>query len=355
MLKLFKKTLISATIAIFISNISYGYTLNDLIKAIKDNKIKEAQFIVNNLDDESLKTLKIIELLRKGNTEEAKRLATNTVLSNVIYLCDNLHAIVVDKVREKLYIVKNKNGFPSIIKTFNCITGKRPGDKFREGDQKTPEGIYLTLKWLSNLPPKYGVGAFVLNYPNLIDKKIVHRNGHGIWIHGIEGDYRPPHSTNGCIALKNNDLKELKKFIEIKKTPIVIVDNLSYETPSKLTKIRTSLINFLFNWKTAWENSPKNIEKYFSFYSEHFVSPKFNNINSWKTYKKKITKGKKWIKIKIANVSISKDGRLLKFGKLYLITFDMNYKSNNYRWKGRKLLYIINEGGKWKILGEESL
>ncbi|SNR72792.1 L,D-transpeptidase family protein [Desulfurobacterium atlanticum] len=349
-----RKFLVILVVLLSTFNVS-ATTLTDVIKAIKQGEIDKAYYMEKNLSQEDKKVVEILLLLYQDKLSDARVLAGQQILDNVVYLPEKFSAVVVDKVKEKLYVVVEKNGIPVVLKTFNCITGKRFGDKLKEGDQRTPEGIYIPLYWKSNLPPFYGIGAYVLNYPNLIDRKILKRNGHGIWIHGMEGDYRPSHSTNGCIVLKNSDLRELKRFIVPGQTPVVIVDRLSKASIDSFIKERNSLVDFVYKWKTAWENSPKDIDSYFSFYSKNFVSQKYSNINSWKEYKKRITEKKKWIKIKISKLSIAKDGRLLKFGRLYLITFDMDYRSNNYNWKGRKLLYITKEGKEWKILGEESL
>jgi len=347
--------LIFTVLMFFFSSNLYATTIEDVLKAVKMGDIEKAYYMQKNLSPEDKKFLEILLLLYQDKLSDAQLIAGKEILGNIVYLPEGLNAVVVDKVKEKLYVLKDKNGIPVVVKTFNCITGKRPGDKLKEGDQRTPEGIYLPLYWKTKLPPFYGIGAYVLNYPNLIDRKILKRNGHGIWIHGMEGDFRPSHSTNGCIVLKNSDLRELRKFISPLKTPVVIVNTLSRDSFDSFVKERNSLVDFVYNWKAAWENSPRDINAYFAFYSDNFVSPKFNNIDAWKKYKRRITKRKKWIKIKISNLSIAKDGRLLKFGRLYLITFDMDYKSNNYNWKGRKLLYVTREGKGWKILGEESL
>ncbi len=332
----------------------HATTLQDVIKTIKKGNITKAYYMQKNLADKEKEILNILLLLYQDKLSDAELISEKTVLSNVLLLPDNSAAIVVNKVNETLFVIKEKNGIPIIVKTFKCITGKKAGDKLKEGDLRTPEGIYLPTYWKAKLPKFYGIGAFVLNYPNVIDRIILRRNGHGIWIHGMEGNYRAPHSTNGCIVLKNEDLANLKKYITPKKTPIIIVNDISKEPLNSFIKERNSLVDFVYNWKTAWENSPKGIENYFSFYSKSFANPKYS-FENWKSYKRDVTSRKKWIKIKISNLTITKDGRILKFGRLYLISFNMDYFSNNYRWKGKKIIYVTKEEGKWKILGEESL
>ena len=87
--------------------------------------------------------------------------------------------------------------------------GKRGVEKTREGDQKTPIGVYHVTASLprQKLSDFYGAGAFPINYPNEWDKR-QGRNGHGIWLHGTPSDTysRPPRASDGCIVLANADL-----------------------------------------------------------------------------------------------------------------------------------------------------
>jgi murein L,D-transpeptidase YafK len=247
-----------------------------------------------------------------------------------------------------------EKGAPKVVKKLTCITGKRPGDKLEEGDMRTPEGIYFPLYWNSKVPARYGIGAFPLNYPNLIDRKILHRNGHGIWIHGTDDPNRPSHSTNGCVAMKNDYLKELKKYIKPKRTPVIIVSELSLEPKEKYLSEKESLLSFILRWKKAWEETPKNIQPYLDCYSKDFVWAK-GDYEDWVRYKKRVTRGKRWIKIKLSDITAAKDGRILKFGNLYVVRMELDYRSNNFKSKSNKVLYIIREKGGWKIIGEENL
>ncbi|WP_022847195.1 MULTISPECIES: L,D-transpeptidase family protein [unclassified Desulfurobacterium] len=348
-----RKLIIAFFTLIFSFSLCFGSTFDNMIEALKKGEIEKAYYYQKRLPESEKKLLEILILLHQNRLLDAEFLSGKYVPCNVLYLPAGTYALVVDKVNEILYVLKEQEGIPVIVTRFNCITGKKPGDKLKEGDQRTPEGIYIPLYWRTHLPKIYGPGAYVLNYPNLIDRKILHRGGHGIWIHGMDTPSRPPHSTNGCIVLENKNLRKLRKYIKPKETPVIIVDELCKEPLKTFISERNSLVDFVYKWKTAWENSPKNLQKYFSFYSRHFVTDKYN-FNEWKKYKEKVTSHKKWVKIKVSNLTISRDGRLLSFGRLYLISFDMKYRSNNYNWQGHKLLYVTKEGDKWKILGEES-
>lgn len=337
---------------------SYGKTLEEIISNIGSYTPEQLQEEINSLPQEEKLKLQLLLLTYAGENDRVRellqKLYSGKLVSNVLELPQNLPAIIVDKTNEILYVVKIDKGVPFIVRKFPCITGKRPGDKLEEGDQRTPEGIYFPLYWKTNLPPIYGLGAFPLNYPNLLDRKILKRDGHGIWIHGTDNPNRPPHSTNGCIVLKNEYLQVLRKLIVPRRTPVIVVSHLSYSTKEEFLSEQKSLISFIFHWKEAWENTPENMEPYLNCYSKNFVWEN-GNYDDWVRYKTRITKFKKWIKIKITDLTAAKDGRILSFGNLYVVRMRLDYRSNNYNSIANKILYIIKEGNKWKILGEENL
>ncbi len=120
--------------------------------------------------------------------------------------------IAVSKTDQNLIIIDNKEGF-KIDKAFASIHGEIQGDKFLEGDLKTPEGVYfVTTKIKSKLDfEKYGSGAYVLNYPNPIDI-IRQKTGHGIWIHS-KGNPILGQVTEGCVAVDLQDLDILGDYL----------------------------------------------------------------------------------------------------------------------------------------------
>ena len=343
---------------LFFAQSSAATTLEELLSQVGILTPEEIVKKVRELPQEERIKLELLLLAYSGEDEKVKELVkklySGKLMTNILELPENLPAIVVDKTNEILYVVKVVNGAPFVVRKFPCITGKRPGDKLEEGDMRTPEGIYFPLYWRAGLPPLYGLGAFPLNYPNLIDRKILKRNGHGIWIHGTNDPNRPPHSTNGCIVLKNEDLKELRKLIVPRRTPVVVVSSLSLEPKEEFLKEKESLLNFIFKWKRAWEETPKDIEPYLNCYSKNFVWEK-GNYESWEEYKRRITRFKRWIKITLSDITVAKDGRLLEFGNLYVVRLKVNYSSNNFNSVSNKILYVIKEDGEWKILGEENL
>ena len=97
--------------------------------------------------------------------------------------------------------------------------------KKKEGDEKTPEGIYfITKKYIDNKVTVFGTKAFHLNYPNIFDT-IDGRDGNGIYIHGTNRKLRH-NNTNGCVTLNDHDLASLAKSLKVDTMPIIIVSSL---------------------------------------------------------------------------------------------------------------------------------
>ena len=93
--------------------------------------------------------------------------------------------------------------------------------KKKEGDLKTPLGIYELTKKISKLDSFYGPLAFVTSYPNIYDK-FRGKNGSGIWIHGLPTEQKRDEFTKGCIAINNSNLETLDKYININSTMLII-------------------------------------------------------------------------------------------------------------------------------------
>jgi hypothetical protein len=89
------------------------------------------------------------------------------------------HAILVDTSRSRLFVYANDLGRPRYVTDFYISLGKNGVEKQREGDQKTPLGVYTIGAPKGKLPEIYGAGAFPLSYPNEWDKLYGHY-GHGI-------------------------------------------------------------------------------------------------------------------------------------------------------------------------------
>jgi len=259
------------------------------------------------------------------------------------------HALVVDSRRSRLYVYANEGGKPRLIADYYVTLGKNGIDKTREGDQKTPVGVYHVT---ANLPRNkltdfYGAGAFPINYPNEWDRR-QGRNGHGIWLHGVPSDVysRPPRASDGCIVLANPDLESLRQRLQIGLTPVIIADEIEWTDRAALEGERAGLAAALEQWRADWQS--RDTERYHAHYSQRFSS-KEQNYAAWAEHKRKVNGAKSWITVKLARVAML---RYPAERDVVVVTFDQDYRSNGLSNVMKKRQYWMKEGGRWKILYE---
>jgi murein L,D-transpeptidase YafK len=259
------------------------------------------------------------------------------------------HALLVDSGRSRLYVFANVHGRPALIADYYVTIGKRGVEKTREGDQKTPLGVYHVT---GNLPRQklkdfYGAGAFPINYPNEWDRRLG-RNGFGIWLHGTPSDTysRPPRASDGCIVLSNPDLESVGRYLQVGLTPVIIADEIEWTDAAALEAERSSLAAALEAWRTDWES--RDTERYLQHYSKRFHSPD-QDLAAWAAHKRIVNTGKTWVKVALSRVTMVRYPRERDF---VVVTFDQEYRSNNLSNTMRKQQYWLKEDGRWKVLYE---
>lgn len=123
------------------------------------------------------------------------------------YLESYSSVLTCDKSTSSLKFYKeDEHQIFKLQKKYDAFTGKIQGDKEKEGDLKTPIGVYNLTKKLSNVDSFYGPLAFVTSYPNSYDQ-YKGREGHGIWIHGLPINQERDDFTKGCIAINNSSIE----------------------------------------------------------------------------------------------------------------------------------------------------
>jgi murein L,D-transpeptidase YafK len=256
------------------------------------------------------------------------------------------HVLVIDTNRQRLYVYANDLGRPRYVTDFYISVGKNGIDKAREGDQKTPIGVYRITSSKDKLPDFYGLGAYPINYPNDWDQ-MNGRKGHGIWLHGTPSTLysRPPRATDGCVVLTNDDLARLVRYVDVSRTPVVIGESVQWQQAADWEADRENFMAALTRWKSDWES--RDIERYFTHYSANFRESR--NISAWKAAKRKTNAGKTWVKVGIENLSLfaypgARD--------VMMVTFDQDYRSSNMSNRTVKRLYWVREGRDWRILHE---
>ena len=256
------------------------------------------------------------------------------------------HVFVVDSRRSRLYVYANDAGKPHLVGDYYVTLGKNGVDKTREGDQKTPVGVYRVVADLpkSKLTDFYGAGAFPLNYPNEWDRRLG-RNGHGIWLHGVPHDLysRPPRSSDGCIVLANPDLLAIGRYVQVGLTPVIIADDIQWSDPAALDAERASLAAELEQWRVDWQS--RDTARYLSHYSPHFFSGR-ENYAAWAAHKRKVNAAKKWIQVRLSDVGMFRYPGERDF---VVVTFQQDYRSNGLSNVMQKRQYWLKENGHWKI------
>lgn len=133
--------------------------------------------------------------------------------------------IYIDKIvaeKSKHQLTLYKKGLP--VKSYTVSLGGNPaGHKLKEGDGKTPEGIYKIDS--KNLNSAFHLSLHI-SYPNQADRKMALQNhvnpGGMIMIHGLTNGlgfigrlHRLFDWTQGCLAVTNAEIEEIARVTPI--------------------------------------------------------------------------------------------------------------------------------------------
>lgn len=254
--------------------------------------------------------------------------------------------LLVQKEQLELTLFEKTDNDYKIVLRNNVIVGENQGDKFSEGDKRTPEGVYELVEKKTQLDQFYGPFALVTTYPNVFDQSL-NKNGSGIWIHGMPFNSDRENFTKGCVALNNPELENLEKNLDIKKTVLLISDK--EFKPAKKDDIAL-ILSSIFKWKDTWKYS--NINEYLSFYSKDFKRADKTNFDLFKEQKTKVFAKNEEKTIKLANIDISPYPN--SYGKnMYKALMDEEYFSPTIKFYGKKELFLEIVDNQVKILSED--
>ncbi len=265
------------------------------------------------------------------------------------------YALIGEKESKLLHLFKFQDDRFVFVKSYPCIIGANGEDKKKAGDFATPRGSYFTLRYTSGsaLPEIYGEGAFVLNYPNFLDRKDS-KNGAGIWIHGHApskvigaGDLV---NTKGCIAVSNENIKELKGLLKPSGTPVSIVDKVAFVKEGSRKESLQEIRMFMDAWRQAWESG--NTGKYLSYYSKDFINGEGMRFEAFKRHKERVNSGKKFIRVTVDQMAMIFPQE--REGQVAVVRFIQKYRSNNFESNSKKLFYLKKGRGGWTIFGESA-
>lgn len=160
---------------------------------------------------------------RRINTQKNEIVALQQKIGSLQQKVFELRTEPVDKVlieKEKRRLTLISEG--EAIKTYKIALGGDPvGPKERQGDNKTPEGIYTIAS--RNRDSEYHL-SLRISYPNEKDvmraKELGVSPGADIMIHGIKnglswvgGFHTQIDWTEGCIAVTNREMEEIARLV----------------------------------------------------------------------------------------------------------------------------------------------
>lgn len=269
---------------------------------------------------------------------------------------DQKKILLVDAKRSRLYVYERTNGQLKLANDYYISQGRLGVSKLKEGDQKTPLGVYYITARLdgARLPDFYGPGALPINYPNEWDKANG-RSGSGIWLHGTPSDSysRPPLSSDGCVVLPNPDLKELSAVVEVGNTPVIISDDLKFVSKEKWETDRLHANKMLEAWRVDVESTdPDRLRRH---YSRSFKAPRGQTLEGWLTKLQQATLGARKISVELRDVTLFRYPDQKEKKELIVAAFTQQALIGKGKHITRKRQYWAKEGVHWKIISEVNL
>ncbi len=256
------------------------------------------------------------------------------------------YVLVAQKEQLEMSLFERVGNDYKLVVRNNVIVGENQGDKFWEGDKKTPEGAYELTEKKTQLDQFYGPFALVTTYPNVFDQSL-DKNGSGIWIHGMPFNGGRENFTRGCIALDNNELENLERSLDITKT-ILLTSNNEFKKAKK--EDIAQILAMIFKWRDTWKYS--NIDDYLSFYSTEFKKADKSDFAQFSEFKRRVfAKDEKKI-INFTNIDISPYPNSLN-KTMYKVLMDEEYLSPTVKFYGKKELFLEIVNNQVKILSED--
>ena len=253
------------------------------------------------------------------------------------------YAIIVEKQTQQLYLFTYQGRW-RLEDRWPCSTGKRPGRKQREGDYKTPEGIYFVTRMVPArfLEDTYGSCALPLDYPNPADLR-ARRSGSAIWIHGTNKTLLE-RDSNGCVVLDNRSIEALARRVRPYRTPVIIVPRLRWWTQQKADAVAMVLMDAVDRWCRAMTGGS------YADYRGWYAPSSAPSMKWWH----------RWCRVRHFRASYTEPWRLrvadrdiLKFEDELTIRFDLHLETPGGSVRvGRRELVVANVEGRMCIVGD---
>ena len=254
-------------------------------------------------------------------------------------------SVAVDKKSQAFFLLSRQSPV-RVAEFLPCATGQLLGDKLKEGDLRTPEGVYFIVRRkASGLNYElYGDLAFPLNFPNPADV-VRKKTGHGIWIHG-RGTAIVPYLTQGCVALNTPDLHRLDGDLALG-TPVIIADEVRLAADAPRLKAEAKeVVEATQAWGKAWA---ERSETFFGFHdAEKFAISEGQPFAAFRSQKERLFKSLPWIQVTLSDI------RALPGPDYWVTYFVQVYRSPTLVSQGVKRLYWQRgNDGRFRIIGME--
>ena len=240
------------------------FALGQLILAEAHTVTSMSKPLLTSLPNYSKKTIDLLleaqaRVQRINLLVSGGNLASTKLPVNLIQVGKHTdHVILVDLDLSHLYLFDTTEPTPRLIKNHYISSGTAGFGKLVEGDLKTPLGVYRIHGFRSDdsLPPLYGSGALMLNFPNALDRALG-KTGSGIWLHGNPRNNRSrsPRSSEGCVTMANDHLLDLYQHIDIARTKVVLSNEVQWLEKGGNAIQREQFRELFEQFRQAWLNN----------------------------------------------------------------------------------------------------
>lgn len=262
------------------------------------------------------------------------------------------HVLTIDLTASRAYLFHIDKQQLQFKGSFYMTQGSMGAGKEKEGDKRTPIGIYRLTKPIpaQQLSPFYGAGALPLDYPNAWDKR-QQRTGHGIWLHGtpLTQYSRPPLASDGCVVFSNDDMKLLLGQLDWSKTLVITDSNLAWKSAQD-SQLSEQIGQQLESWRTHWEQQQS--QAYLAHYASDFLSQKGENKAQWSARKQQLFALGQTHQIQLSDLLIL---RYPSAANVIITEFNQRYQRGSKIDVERKRLWWQQQEQAWRIIYEEVL
>src|SRR5690606_21180464 len=126
----------------------------------------------------------------------------------------------------------------------------------------------------------------------------------------------------GCVVTANADLIDIAKYIELNRTSIVVVHNLSFLKRDTWESEREKILGMVNKWAMAWQL--EDINSYLASYDQkQFFDDNRGNYQEFSRYKKAVFQAPGTPEVELKNLSI------MMANGYAVVSFIQDYKASN--------------------------